>query len=183
MKNIATQFRFLSILFIFSLILSGCHRDTLTDVEIQINPKNGFASTHTFENGVWTFPKVDDGIDKELHLSGTFPNTQEFYKLMVIVDFYKDVQAGALPLVITTTSPDGNSMQSTSVLVEFNDEETVTELGEDNAKKLLRATKVIYPSKQFPDEGEYSFTVYSKYSKISLEGIKSLTIAAQKVEK
>jgi hypothetical protein len=74
-------------------------------------------------------------------------------------------------------------MQSTNVLVEFNDEETVTELGEESGRKLLRATKVIYPSKQFSEEGMYSFTVYSKYSKISLQGVNSLTIAAQKVEK
>ena len=74
-------------------------------------------------------------------------------------------------------------MQSTSVLVEFNDEETVTDLGEENARKLQRAAKIIYPSKQFPDEGVYRFTVYSKYSKMSLNGVKSLTIAAQKIEK
>lgn len=183
MKNKATYFQFLSILFIFSMIFVACHRDSLTDKDIQISPKNGFAATHAFENGVWTFPKVDDGIDKELHLTGTFPNPQDFYKLMIVVDFYKDVQTKSLPLVITTTSPDGNSMQSTNVLIEFNDDETVTELGEENAKKLLRATKVIYPSKQFPDEGTYQFTVYSKYSKMSLNGVKSLTIAAQKVDK
>ena len=183
MKNKTTHFQILSIFFILSMIFAGCHQDSLTDKEIQISPKNGFATTYTFENSVWTFPKVDDGIDKELHLTGTFPNPQDFYKLMVIVDFYADVQANALPLVVTTTSPDGNSMQSTSVLVEFNDEETVTDLGEENARKLHRATKIIYPSKQFPDEGTYRFTVYSKYSKISLNGVKSLTIAAQKVEK
>lgn len=183
MKNKVTYFQILSIFFILSMIIVGCHRDTLTDKDIQISPKNGFATTYTFENGVWTFPKVDDGIDKELHLTGTFPNQQDFYKLMVIVDFYKDVQAKSLPLVVTTTSPDGNSMQSTSVLVEFNDEETVMELGQDNARNLLRATKIVYPSKQFPDEGAYQFTVYSKYSKMSLDGVKSLTIAAQKVEK
>lgn len=183
MKNIRTFVSFLTIALIFSVITVDCHRDTLTEKDIKVNPKNGFAVTHTFENGIWTFPKVDDGIDKELHLTGTFPNPQEFYKLMVIVDFYGDVQAKSLPLVITTTSPDGNSMQSTNVLVEFNDEETVTELGEENAKKLLRATKVIYPSKQFAEEGTYHFTVYSKYSKMSLQGVKSLTIAAQKVEK
>ena len=183
MKNKANYFQILSIFFIVSMIIAGCHRDSLTDKSIQISPKNGFATTYTFENGVWTFPKVDDGIDKELHLTGTFPSQQEFYKLMVMVDFYEDVQAESLPLVITTTSPDGNSMQSTNVLMEFTDEETVTELGEENAKKLQRVTKIIYPSKQFPDEGSYRFTVYSKYTKMSLNGIKSLTIAAQKVEK
>ena len=183
MKNKANYFQILSIFFIVSMIIAGCHRDSLTDKSIQISPKNGFATTYTFENGVWTFPKVDDGIDKELHLTGTFPSQQEFYKLMVMVDFYEDVQAESLPLVVTTTSPDGNSMQSTNVLMEFTDEETVTELGEENAKKLQRATKIIYPSKQFPDEGSYRFTVYSKYTKMSLNGIKSLTIAAQKVEK
>ena len=183
MKNIATLCKFSSILLILSLIFAGCHHDTLTDVEIQISPKNGFAVTHTFENGVWTFPKIDDGIDKELLLSGTFPNTQDFYKLTVHVDFYDDIQANALPLDITTTSPDGNSMQSTSVLVEFKDGEDITSLGVENGRKLFRATKIIYPSKQFTDKGAYSFTVYSKYSKMSLKGIKSLTIAAQKVEK
>ena len=183
MKNKAIYFQIFSIFFIFSMIIAGCHRDTLTDKDIQISPKNGFATTYSFDNGVWTFPKVDDGIDKELHLTGTFPNTQDFYKLMVMVDFYDDVQAKSLPLVITTTSPDGNSMQSTNVLMEFNDEETVTELGEENARKLHRATKLVYPSKQFPEEGAYRFTVYSKYSKMSLSGVKSLTIAAQKVEK
>lgn len=183
MKNKANFSQILSIFFILSMIIVGCHRDNLTDKEIQISPKNGFATTYAFENGVWTFPKVDDGIDKELHLTGMFPDQQDFYKLMVIVDFYADVQSKSLPLVITTISPDGNSMQSTSVLVEFNDEETVTDLGDENDRKLQRATKIIYPSKQFPDEGTYRFTVYSKYSKISLEGVKSLTIVAQKVEK
>ena len=183
MKNKATYFQILSIFFILSTIVVGCHRDTLTDKDIQISPKNGFATTYTFENGVWTFPKVDDGIDKELHLTGLFPNQQDFYKLMVIVDFYEDVQAKSLPLVVTTVSPDGNSTQSTNVLIEFTDEETVTDLGEENGRKLHRATKIIYPSKQFPDEGAYQFTIYSKYSKMSMNGLKSLTIAAQKVEK
>ena len=183
MKNIATYFRFFSILFIFSLILVGCHRDSLTDKDIQINPKNGFAAIHTFENGAWTFPKVDDGIDKELHLTGAFPAPQEFYALSLCVDFYSTVEAESLPLVVTTTTPDGNSSQSTNVLIEFNDEETVTDLGEENGRPLKRATKVIYPSKQFADEGSYQFTVYSKYPKMSLNGVKSLAIIAQKVEK
>ena len=183
MKNKATYFQFLSIFFILSIIVAGCHRDTLTEKDIKISPKNGFAVTHTFENGVWTFPKVDDGIDKELHLTGTFPNPQDFYKLSIHVDFYDDIEAESLPLVITTTSPDGNSMQSTNTLIEFYDEETVTVLGDENGKKLQRATKVVYPTKQFGEEGAYSFTVYSKYSKMSLRGIKSMTISAQKVEK
>lgn len=183
MKNKATKFQILSILFIFSMIMAGCHHDSLTEKDIQIRPKNGFATTHTFENGVWTFPKVDDGIDKELHLTGTFPNPQDFYKLSVHIDFYDDIEAETLPLVVTTTSPDGNSMQSTNTLIEFTDEETVTDLGEENGKKLQRATKVIYPSKQFAEEGTYHFTIYSKYSKMSLRGVKSLTISAQKIEK
>ena len=183
MKNKKTFLPFLIIFLIFSIITIGCHHDTLTEKEIKINPKNGFAVTHTFENGVWTFPKVDDGIDKELHLTGTFPNPQDFYKLSVHADFYDDIETESLPLVITTTSPDGNSMQSTNTLIEFNDEETVMDLGVENGKTLRRATKAIYPSKQFGEEGAYHFTVYSKYSKISLKGIKSLTISAQKVEK
>ena len=183
MKNIRTFVSFFTIALILSMITVGCHQDTLTEKDIKISPKNGFAVTHTFENGVWTFPKVDDGIDKELHLTGTFPNPQDFYKLSIHADFYDDIEAESLPLVVTTTSPDGNSMQSTNTLIEFNDEETVTDLGEDNGKKLHRATKVIYPTKQFGEEGTYSFTIYSKYSKMSLKGIKSLTISAQKVEK
>ena len=183
MKNKATKFQILSIFFIFSMIIAGCHHDSLTDKDIQISSKNGFVATQTFENGVWSFPKVDDGIDKELHLKGTFPVPQEFYKLSVHVDFYDDIDAESLPLVITTISPDGNSMQSTNTLIEFNDDETVMDLGEENGKKLQRATKVIYPSKQFAEEGTYYFTVYSKYSKMSLNGIKSLTISAQKIEK
>ena len=183
MKNKAIYLKFLSIFFIFSMIIAGCHQDTLTDKEIQINPKNGFAATYTFENSVWTFPKMDDGIDKELHLTGTFPSPQDFYRLSVHVDFYNDIETETLPLVITTTSPDGNSMQSTNTLIEFNDVETVTDLGEENGKKLQRATKVIYPTKQFGEEGTYHFTIYSKYPKMSLNGIKSLTISAQKVEK
>ena len=183
MKNNAIYFLILSILFIFSVICVRCHRDSITDKDIQINPKNGFVASHVFENGAWTFPKVDDGIDKELYLTGKFPNPQDFYRLSVHVDFYNDIESETLPLVITTTSPDGNSTQSTNTLIEFNDEETVTDLGEENGKKLQRATKVIYPTKQFGEEGTYQFTVYSKYPKMSLNGVKSLTITAQKVEK
>ena len=183
MKNRRTFVFFLIIILIISMINTGCHRDTLTEKNIKIHPKNGFAITHTFDNGVWTFPKVEDGIDKELHLSGTFPNPQDFYKLSIHADYYGDIEAASLPLVVTTTSPDGNSMQSANVLIEFNDEETVTDLDEENGKKLQRATKVIYPSKQFGEEGMYRFTVYSKYSKMSLKGIKSLTISAQKIDK
>lgn len=183
MKNIKTFVSFLTISLVISALIIGCHPDTLNEKDIRINPKNGFTATHTFENGVWSFPKVDDGIDKELHLTGTFPAPQEFYKLSVHVDFYDDIDAESLPLVITTISPDGNSMQSTNTLIEFNDEETVTDLGEENGKKLKRATKLIYPSKQFAEEGAYNFTVYSKYPKITLNGIKSLTIAAQKIDK
>ncbi len=183
MKNIRTFVSFLIISLVLSVIAVGCHREAMTEKDIKINPKTGFAVTHTFENGVWTFPKVDDGIDKELHLKGAFPNPQDFYKLSIHVDFYDNIETESLPLVITTTSPDGNSMQSANTLVEFYDEERVTDLGEENGRKLRRATKVIYPSKQFAEEGTYNFTVYSKYSKMSLRGVKSLTISAQKIEK
>lgn len=183
MKNKSTFLQILSILFVISVIVIGCKRDSLNDTDIKINPKDGFCITHSFENNEWTFPKIDDGIDKELHLSGTFPNQQDFYKLSVIVDFYEDIPTETLPLVITTTSPDGNSMQSTSVLVEFTDEETVTELSKENGRVLKRSNKIIYPSKQFSEEGAYQFTIYSKYSKMSLPGVKSLRVVAQKVDK
>lgn len=183
MKNKALNFLFLSILFVSSMICVGCHHDSFTDKDIQVDPKNGFVAAHVFENGAWTFPKVDDGIDKELHLAGTFPNSSDFYKLTLFVDFYDVIETETLPLVVTTTSPDGNSSQSANVLIEFNDEETVTDLGDENGRCLKRAHKVIYPSKLFAEEGAYQFTVYSKYPKMSLNGVKSLTITAQKVEK
>lgn len=183
MKNISTFLQISLILLIVSLITFGCQRSTINDKDFKINPKDGFSVTHLFENGIWTFPKVDDGIDKELHLTGTFPNTKDFYKLSLYVDFYDNIGTETLPMVVTTTSPDGNSSQSTNVLIEFNDEETLVDLGEENGRLLKRAYKVVYPSKQFPEEGAYQFTVYSKYSKMSLPGVKSLTIVAQNVEK
>lgn len=183
MKNFATFLQTSIILLLVSMMAFSCQRDSLNGKDFKINPKNGFVATHVFENGAWTFPKVDDGIDKELHLTGIFPNTQDFYKLTLWVDFYEGIEAETLPLVVTTTTPDGNSSQSTNVLIEFNDEETITNLGDENGRSLKRACKMIYPSKQFAEEGAYQFTVYSKYPKMSLNGVKSLMITAQKVEK
>jgi len=183
MKNRVHVLQFFCILFISNILLVSCHHDVLKDTHISVKPKDGFSDTHVFENAVWTFPKVDDGIDKEIHFKGTFPDVEESYKLTVNVDFYDDIEVESVPFVITTTSPDGNSVQSTNVTMEFTDDETVTDLAEENGRVLKRATKLIYPSKEFREEGTYTFTVYSKYPKMSLHGIKSVTIAGQKTEK
>lgn len=187
MKNSAKKYLILPILFLtICFTTNSCKNDPTEQAkkELQVKPSEGFCTTHEFPNATWTFdkknlPNGDIELDKSLIMKGTFPNPEDYYDLTLIVDYYESVPIKRLPLDFTTITPDGKSRQSRSVEVVFNTDSAKV-IEEANAKKLKRFVQVIYPQKNYPEKGEFTFEIYSKYTKISLDGIKAISIKALK---
>lgn len=169
-------FQFLFSFLLISALFISCKPKQ--EENVVINPPQ------QFENNTWTFKKIDKGNDVELDKTLTFEaqidDIESFYDVSIAFEYFSDIPVQSLPLVLTTQTADGRSSQSINVLLEFDDKESVKELSSENGKKVMQYTKIIYPQKKFPQSGKYNFIVYSKYDKISLPGVKSLTIKAVK---
>lgn len=152
--------------------------------ELTVKKENGFCATHEFENDIWAFPKkqLDNGdvtILKNILIKGDLPDNEDHYDLTLIIDFLPTIETEVLPLDITTISPDGNSRQSISLKVDFVDNQLVKEIKLPDGRMGKRYTKVLYPQKKFTEKGTYTFDIYSKYTKLSLPGIHSISVKLQ----
>lgn len=176
----------IAMILLAGIILFSCKKEKDASVmakeELIVSEEEGFCATQTFENNTWTFgkkvlPNGDIMLDKSLRIKGNLPDCTKRYDLTLIVDFYPEIECETLPLDITTITPDGNSKQSTSLKVDFNDKELVKEIEQTESERAYkRYSKVLYPQKKFTASGDYTFDIYSKYTKVSLSGIKSISI-------
>lgn len=175
-------FSLLAINFIFSLLCISCNHKSDKDEAF----KNKITQpVQQFENNTWTFKKnvvadtatgiIDTLIDKTLVFYGDITETDCNYDVSIDFDFLSGViPTNELPLVFQTTSPNGHDSQSREILIKTNDKPAV--IGNESGSTIKRVTKMLYKNKSFREKGKWKFTVYSRYSKFSLPGVKSLAV-------
>lgn len=170
----------IAIIFCFSILLISCNKNSSSKDELSIKPKDGICLTQEFENNVWRFPIVGDMPDKTLVFKSAVPDKDAVYKVSLIIDYLADIESNDLTLSITTITPDGNSSWSNSTNIQFHTDANIKQISTENGRPINRITKEIYSQRSLNEEGEYSFEVYSSYSKMALYGIKSLSIKIEK---
>lgn len=173
----------ISLLICLAFVSCKKEKDPVTEAkkELVVEKDEGFCATHDFPNNTWTFPKKelkngDITIDKTLSIKGILPDCSKRYDLFLIIDFLPNIETNTLPIDFTTITPKGTSKQSCSLKVDFNDKERVKDINLPDGSACKRYSYAIYNQKKFTENGEYTFDLYSKYSKLSLYGIKSIHI-------
>lgn len=177
------RFHLIAILLVCGLTFAGCHKQkdpvTLAKKELTVEKDEGFCASHDFPNNTWTFPKKelkngDIMIDKHIKIKGLIPDHQKTYDLSVIVDFLPEIDSQVIPIELATISPDGKSKQTCTMKIDFSENKLVKDVTLPDGTNCKRYSKTIYSQKKFPASGEYTFDIYSKHSKLTLYGIKSI---------
>lgn len=170
----------LSVIFLFS----ACHNDKNPSQEgISIKASEGICLTHTFENNEWRFPVHEGIVDKTITFQGELPDPNANYKATIFVDFLPNIAIRDLHLTVTTTAPDGNTSWSKKVTIPFHVAEQSTTIHTDDGTSFQRFEKELYSDRTMSAQGAYSFEIYSSYAKLSLQGIKSISIKLEKDER
>lgn len=170
----------IAIIFCFSILLISCNKNSSSKDELSIKPKDGTCLTHEFENNIWKFPIVGDVPDKTIVFKSAVPDKDAVYKVSLVIDYFADIELNDLSLSITTITPNGNSSWSNSTNIQFHTDANIKQIGTENGKNINRISKEIYNQRSLNEEGEYTFEVYSSYSKMALYGIKSLSVKIEK---
>lgn len=174
------KYPFLSIIFCISILFSACRHEPTPQSELKVKPKEGICLTQEFENNIWRFPLVDDAPDKTIVFKASVPDPDALYKVSLLVDYFTDIATDNLHLSITTITPDGNSSWNSNIALLFHEDKDAKEIGNENGKKINRITKELYNSRKMDETGEYTFEIYSSYTKMSLYGIKSISLKVEK---
>lgn len=174
------KYSLISIVFCISLLFSACHHESTPQSELKVKPKDGVCLTKEFENNIWRFPLVGDVPDKTIVFKASVPDPDALYKVSLFVDYFTDIATDNLHLSITTITPDGHSSWNSNIALLFHDDKDAKEIGNVNGKKINRITKELYNSRKMDESGEYTFEVYSSYTKMSLYGIKSISLKVEK---
>ncbi len=196
MEKSAKFLKFSLIILVISSLLLSCHKKgnksseaKTPEQEISVTPENGFSATHDFPNNTFVptkefLPNNDILLHKEILLQGKVPDATSLYEVTIFVDYYNDVEIDYLPLVITAISPDSTSKRTQQYKVNFRENKNDKTLADENGRKLLRHSKVVFPSMAFSTEGKATFKVELNppMAKFSFTGIKAITMKAEKVK-
>jgi len=159
-----TLFKNNGIIYFFILLISS---SIIISCSLGNKEKVIMEKTLTFKNNNWDFPHQTVNFTEEI------PETNAPCKIVLELNHEVGLEPTTLPVTVTITSPEGSETSKRAV---FNFVKNIND---------SITSCIAFKEKYFTTSGEYKFSLYRKYSKYDLYGVKSITVKViqQPIEK